>query len=147
MRSHRGVEPIHYSRHTNNRWALQERRHQKPSSFYARQRTGSEHGHVYAETFQDRLFDRNHRRDGRLGVRLWSGRHCSHEMAVSLIEYSKAFAVAQPTITQRATFTSNANIIACLLFLIFEDFEATNARHGTKFQQAIKANLRLCTPS
>jgi hypothetical protein len=41
----------------------------------------------------------------------------------------------------------NANIIACLLFLIFEDSKHLTLRMEQQFQRAIGANSRLCAAS
>jgi hypothetical protein len=56
-----------------------------------------------------------------------------------------AFTVAQAIMIHRAQFTSNATVIAHLLFFEFRGLEATSATHGTKVPT--KSQRRVCEAS
>ena len=62
--------------------------HEHPQGNYAYGGSGRQESHIEGAVFQDLLFDRNCRRDGRLVVRFRLGHGHGYEMAVGLVQMS-----------------------------------------------------------
>ena len=60
--------------------------HEQPRGSYGHGGSGRQESHITGAVFQDLLFDRNCRRDGRLAVRVRLGHGHCYEVAVGLVQ-------------------------------------------------------------